>query len=40
MLRPDTLATTIKRYEWQPATPNWDAPLSAELRPFLRTGGT
>ncbi|MEV0217779.1 hypothetical protein [Micromonospora sp. NPDC050695] len=40
VLRPDTLATIIKGYEWQPAPPNWDAPLSAELRPFLPTGGT
>ncbi|MGW3611092.1 hypothetical protein ACWD6N_14540 [Micromonospora sp. NPDC005163] len=40
VLRPDTLATTIKGYEWQPAPPNWDAPLSAELRPFLPTDGT
>ncbi|MEU0546737.1 hypothetical protein [Micromonospora sp. NPDC005979] len=38
VLRPDTLATTIKGYEWQPAPPDWDAPLSGELRPFLPTG--
>ncbi|WFE53619.1 hypothetical protein [Micromonospora sp. WMMD1155] len=40
VLRPDTLATTLKEYEWQPAPPDWDAPLSAELRPFLPNGGT
>ncbi|SIM83642.1 hypothetical protein SAMN04489832_2394 [Micromonospora cremea] len=40
VLRPDTLATTIKGYEWQPAPPKWDAPLSAKLRPFLPTDGT
>ncbi|MEV1288743.1 hypothetical protein [Micromonospora sp. NPDC049679] len=40
VLRPDTLATAVKGYEWKPAPPDWDAPLSAELRPFLPPDGT
>ncbi|MEW2384322.1 hypothetical protein AB0873_19835 [Micromonospora sp. NPDC047707] len=40
VLRPDTVAATIKAYEWQPAPHNWDALLSAELRPFLPADGT
>ncbi|MFI5929579.1 hypothetical protein ACIA3K_26895 [Micromonospora sp. NPDC051543] len=40
VLRPDTIATILKGYEWQPAPPGWEASLSAELRPFLPTGGT
>ncbi|GAA2192706.1 hypothetical protein [Micromonospora lupini] len=40
VLRPDTIATTIKGYEWQPAPPGWEASVSTELRPFLPTGGT
>ncbi|MEU4643976.1 hypothetical protein [Micromonospora sp. NPDC023814] len=39
VLPPDTPATTIKAYEWQPAPPNRDALLSAELRPFLPYAG-
>ncbi|MET8280302.1 hypothetical protein [Micromonospora sp. NPDC005174] len=40
VLRPDTIATILKGYEWQPAPPGWEVSLSAELRPFLPTGGT
>lgn len=40
VLRPDTLATAITGYEWQPAPPGWDAPLSGQLRPFLPPDGT
>ncbi|MBX7266918.1 hypothetical protein KIF24_13360 [Micromonospora sp. Llam7] len=40
VLRPDTLAAALKRYEWSPAPAGWAELLSTGLRPFLPDGGT
>ena len=39
VLRPDTLTSTVPGHQWTPAPADWDAPLSAELRPFAPAGG-